>query len=88
MHDGALKQLMVDLGGHGEGVIVKDNVGRLKAVQQITRTGVEVAERQRILFGTSGWSYADWRGVFYPRGEAAAGFSNFRLRRSTLTRLK
>ena len=34
MHDGALKQLMVDLGGHGEGVIVKDNVGRLKAVQQ------------------------------------------------------
>jgi len=29
LHDGALKQLMVDLGGHGEGVIVGDNPGRI-----------------------------------------------------------
>lgn len=27
--DGALRQLMLDLGGHGDGVIVKDNPGRL-----------------------------------------------------------
>jgi len=32
MHDGALKELMHDLGGHGEGAIVKDNVGRLVQV--------------------------------------------------------
>ena len=25
-----------------------------------------MAEKQRVLFGTSGWSYADWNGVFYP----------------------
>jgi len=30
MHRGALKQLLVDLGGHGEGVIIKDNVGSLR----------------------------------------------------------
>jgi hypothetical protein len=29
LHQGALKALMVDLGGHGEGVIVKDNPGNL-----------------------------------------------------------
>ena len=29
LHDGAIKQLMVDLGGHGEGAIVKDNPGSL-----------------------------------------------------------
>lgn len=29
MHNGALKQLIHDLGGHGEGVIVKDNPGQL-----------------------------------------------------------
>lgn len=29
LHDGALKQLLVDLGGHGEGAIVKDNPGSL-----------------------------------------------------------
>jgi len=29
LHDGALQQLMVDLGGHGEGVVVKDNPGCL-----------------------------------------------------------
>ncbi|MEO6965365.1 MAG: right-handed parallel beta-helix repeat-containing protein [Acidobacteriaceae bacterium] len=29
LHDGALRQLLLDLGGHGEGVIVKDNPGRL-----------------------------------------------------------
>lgn len=27
MHHGAIKRLLMDLGGHGEGVIVKDNVG-------------------------------------------------------------
>jgi len=25
-----------------------------------------LAEKQKVLFGTSGWSYEDWRGVFYP----------------------
>jgi hypothetical protein len=29
LHDGALRQLMVDLGGHGEGVSVGENPGRL-----------------------------------------------------------
>ena len=29
LHDGALKQLVVDLGGHGEGVALKDNPGCL-----------------------------------------------------------
>jgi hypothetical protein len=29
LHDGALRQLLVDLGGHGEGVSVGDNPGRL-----------------------------------------------------------
>ncbi len=29
--DGALQQLMVDLGGHGEGAVVKDNPGNLSA---------------------------------------------------------
>jgi hypothetical protein len=29
LYNGALRQLMVDLGGHGEGVIVRDNPGRL-----------------------------------------------------------
>ncbi len=29
LHDGALRQLLLDLGGHGDGVIVKDNPGRL-----------------------------------------------------------
>ncbi len=29
LHDGALRQLLLDLGDHGEGVIVKDNPGRL-----------------------------------------------------------
>jgi hypothetical protein len=32
MHDGALKELLLDLGGHGEGVIVGDNPGSLFAV--------------------------------------------------------
>jgi hypothetical protein len=31
MNDGALKNLLLDLGGHGENVIVKDNVGQLMA---------------------------------------------------------
>jgi polygalacturonase len=31
LHNGALRQLLVDLGGHGEGVVVKDNPGRLFA---------------------------------------------------------
>jgi hypothetical protein len=29
LHEGALQQLMVDLGGHGEGAVVKDNPGCL-----------------------------------------------------------
>ncbi len=29
LHEGAIKNLLVDLGGHGEGVIVKDNPGSL-----------------------------------------------------------
>ncbi|MFN7998080.1 MAG: right-handed parallel beta-helix repeat-containing protein [Bryobacteraceae bacterium] len=29
LHDGALEQLMLDLGGHKEGAVVKDNPGRL-----------------------------------------------------------
>jgi hypothetical protein len=29
LHDGALRQLFVDLGGHGEGVSVGENPGRL-----------------------------------------------------------
>jgi len=29
LHDGAMKQLMLDLGGHAEGVVVGDNPGRL-----------------------------------------------------------
>ena len=28
LFEGATKELLVDLGGHGEGVIVKDNPGR------------------------------------------------------------
>jgi len=32
LHNAALKQLMVDLGGHGEGVLVGDNPGRLFVV--------------------------------------------------------
>jgi hypothetical protein len=31
LHDGALKELLLDLGGHGEGVVVGDNPGRLFA---------------------------------------------------------
>ncbi len=29
LHDGAIRQLLVDLGGHGEGAVVKDNPGSL-----------------------------------------------------------
>lgn len=29
LHDGALTELLLDLGGHGEGAIIKDNPGRL-----------------------------------------------------------
>jgi hypothetical protein len=29
-HNGAIKELMVDLGDHGEGVIIKDNVGSIR----------------------------------------------------------
>jgi hypothetical protein len=31
-HLGAMKQMIVDLGGHGEGVIIKDNVGSLRKI--------------------------------------------------------
>jgi hypothetical protein len=29
LHNGALRRLIVDLGGHGDGVVVHDNPGRL-----------------------------------------------------------
>lgn len=32
-HNGALKQLIADLGEHGEGVIIKDNVGSLRKIE-------------------------------------------------------
>jgi|WetSurMetagenome_2_1015567.scaffolds.fasta_scaffold00403_5 hypothetical protein len=32
-HNGALKQLVVDRGEHGEGVIIKDNVGSLRKIE-------------------------------------------------------
>jgi hypothetical protein len=32
LHEGALRQLTVDLGGHGEGVVVRDNPGVLKTI--------------------------------------------------------
>jgi hypothetical protein len=32
-HNGALKTLVVDLGEHGEGVIIKDNVGSLRKIE-------------------------------------------------------
>jgi hypothetical protein len=34
LHEGALKQLFVDLGGHGEGVVVGDNPGKLMVVSK------------------------------------------------------
>ena len=34
LHEGAIKQLIVDLGGNGEGVVVKDNPGRLFKARQ------------------------------------------------------
>jgi hypothetical protein len=34
LHDGALRQLLLDLGGHAEGVIVEDNPGRLLAMKK------------------------------------------------------
>jgi hypothetical protein len=34
LHDGAMKELMVDHGGHAEGVVVGDNPGRLLAVKE------------------------------------------------------
>ena len=30
LHEGAMKQLMLDLGGHGDGVVIKDNPGVVK----------------------------------------------------------
>lgn len=33
LHDGALRQLLRDLGGHGHGVVVRDNPGRIMAVK-------------------------------------------------------
>lgn len=30
LHQGAIKQMLADLGGHGEGVVVKDNPGSLR----------------------------------------------------------
>jgi hypothetical protein len=34
LHDGALRQLLLDLGGHAEGVVVGDNPGRLFAMKK------------------------------------------------------
>lgn len=34
LYEGALRQLLLDLGGHGEGVVVKDNPGRLFKVKR------------------------------------------------------
>lgn len=31
-HNGAIRELMMDLGGHGEGVIIRDNVGTLRKI--------------------------------------------------------
>ncbi len=31
LFEGALRELIVDLGGHGDGVVVKDNPGRVKS---------------------------------------------------------
>jgi hypothetical protein len=33
LHNGALRQLMVDLGGHAEGVVVGENPGQILAVK-------------------------------------------------------
>ena len=33
LHNGSLKQLIADLGHHGEGVIIKDNVGSLRKIR-------------------------------------------------------
>ena len=35
----------------------------------------ELAEKQKVLFGTSGWSYEDWKGVFYPK-DKPRGFND------------
>ena len=34
LHEGALRQLIVDQGGHGEGVVLKDNPGSLFKVPE------------------------------------------------------
>ena len=31
-------------------------------------------DRQRVLIGTSGYSYRDWKGVFYPENLDSRGF--------------
>lgn len=31
-------------------------------------------ETARLIYGTAGWSYSDWLGLFYPRGTAPADF--------------
>lgn len=33
LYKGALRELLLDLGGHGDGVVVKDNPGRLRQIQ-------------------------------------------------------
>lgn len=30
--------------------------------------------KDNIFLGTSGWSYAEWEGVFYEKGEKTVGF--------------
>jgi hypothetical protein len=34
LHNGAVRQLFLDLGGHGEGVVLRDNPGRLFLAKQ------------------------------------------------------
>lgn len=39
LYEGALRQLLVDLGGHGEGLVVKDNPGRLFKIPHASPPG-------------------------------------------------
>src|SRR5579872_5608188 len=37
--------------------------------------------QRRLLIGTSGWHYADWKGAFYPKGLASKEFLSFYARK-------
>lgn len=43
MHCGALERLVVDLGGHGEGVVIKDNVGTVFDPNRMPLSGLNAA---------------------------------------------